>query len=229
MLAAEHGNADVRVAAFEQGRAETFCFMSEQNADRKAGAPVEQINSVDAGFDGGDLVAALVQLIDQRCGVGMMFPGDGLFGAKRGFGNTGFRRAAGDAAEVEPVASGGVGGAEEGADVVEAADVIEEDGDGDGGEAFVGDGGFGGACRGGGRTLGNQYGNRLWVVGCRKGEPDRVRRRRRRPPHKKTNTDTGRNACVTGRRTTGGGDPSWLGRASGRPKAILRRGCRLLR
>ena len=54
------------------------------------------------------------------------------------------RGEAGDAAEVEPFQRAGVGGSKEGADVVEAADVIEEDSDGEGADAVVGRGKMGG-------------------------------------------------------------------------------------
>src|SRR5438477_5177980 len=49
VLVPQHRNSHVCVAEFEQSRIESIDFMSEQNAHRKNGLPVEQIDGMDAG------------------------------------------------------------------------------------------------------------------------------------------------------------------------------------
>ena len=66
-----------------------------------------------------------------------MLPRHGLFRAQRRFGDGILGRAAGDAAEEEFLDAGSVGGAEEGADVVQAADVVQQDRDRQRGDAVV--------------------------------------------------------------------------------------------
>ncbi len=65
-----------------------------------------------------------------------MLPGDGLFGAERGFGDPRVRRAAGDSGQIQLVAAGCIGGAEERADIVQAAHVVEQDGNRDRAQAL---------------------------------------------------------------------------------------------
>lgn len=50
VLAAEHGDADVGVAVFEQARVQSVHFVSEQQAHGKTRLPVEEINGVRRGF-----------------------------------------------------------------------------------------------------------------------------------------------------------------------------------
>jgi hypothetical protein len=51
---------------------------------------------MNAGFDGGDLVALLAETQHQGGGIGVMLPGDGIFGAERGFCDPCMGWAAGD-------------------------------------------------------------------------------------------------------------------------------------
>ena len=76
-----------------------------------------------------------------------MLPWHGFLSAERGFSERPLGRPAGDAAQVDAGYAGGVGGAKERADVVQAADVIEQDGDRQCGDSIVRGGGFGGLKR----------------------------------------------------------------------------------
>ena len=82
----------------------------------------------------------------------MLFPSDGCFRAERRFRNGAFRRSGGDSAKVQFHAAGGVHGAEECSDVVHAADIVQQDGDGELVEGVVRGGGLGGSV---GKTFGH--------------------------------------------------------------------------
>src|SRR6266545_95534 len=118
VLGAEHRDADVGVAAGGNPGADAVDFVSEDDADRESGDPVEEVDSVEGGFDGGQLVAAGGKGTEDGDGVPGVLPGDGFFGAEGGLTDGAFRRVTGDTGEVELFGSGGVGSAEEGADVV---------------------------------------------------------------------------------------------------------------
>src|SRR5208337_114848 len=81
MLAAEHRNADVGVAARQQRLVQALGFVAEQHADREARLPIVEIGGMNAGFDGCDFRALLAQLADQGAGFRVMFPSDGFLGA----------------------------------------------------------------------------------------------------------------------------------------------------
>src|ERR1035441_6095504 len=104
--------------------------MSEQDTDRKTRLPVEKIHGVDAGFDCRNLIVALTQVLNHLARIGVVFPRNGLFGSQRGFGYARLRRTAGDAAQIELFATRGICRAEERSDIVEAANLIQQYGDG---------------------------------------------------------------------------------------------------
>jgi len=104
--------------------------VSEEQADRKARLPVKKIDSVDTGFDGGDLVTGSAKPVDFGDGLAGILPGQGLFRSERRLGDHVLRRVTGDAGQAELFDTGGIAGAEECADVVKAADVLQQDSDG---------------------------------------------------------------------------------------------------
>lgn len=126
MFEAEHGEADVGVALGEEFGLDAVDFVAEEEEDGPAGLPIEEVYGGDGGFDGGDFVALLAEVLDGGEGLAAIDPGDGVFGAEGGFGDGVLGRARGDAAQVEAFEAGAVGGTEEGAGVVHAADVIQE-------------------------------------------------------------------------------------------------------
>ena len=130
MLDAEHGDTHVRVGERRHFRADALDLVAEDHAEREARGPIEQIDSVDGGFDGGDFVSAGAQVLEHRHRLPGVFPGHHLVGAQGGLGDGVLGRAAGDSAETELLDRGGIGRPKEGADVVQAADVVQEDGDG---------------------------------------------------------------------------------------------------
>ena len=97
--------------------------------------------AVNAGFDGGDFHALLAQAADERGGFRVMFPTDGFLGAEGGLRDARVRGPGGDSRQIEFVASGGVDGAEERADVIEAAHVMEQYGNWNRMQALVRGGG----------------------------------------------------------------------------------------
>ena len=54
VLDSQHGNADVGVGARGQLGPDAVDFISENQADRKCGLPIEQVDGFDAGLDGDD-------------------------------------------------------------------------------------------------------------------------------------------------------------------------------
>src|ERR1700680_4851587 len=131
MLASQHRNPDVGIAKIEQRLGKSIHLVTEQDAHGKMRAPVEKVNGVNGGFHRGDLVMLAAELLDERASVGMVLPWNGLVRAQRGFGNGRLGRPPGDSAEVELFAGSGVGCTKEGAYVVKAADIIEQDRDRD--------------------------------------------------------------------------------------------------
>src|SRR3569833_1944350 len=128
VFAAEHGDADVGVGFGGELRGEAFGFVSKQDADGEAGPPVEQVDRVHAGFDGGDLVVPGAEVLYLPQGVRDMFPGDRFLRAEGCFRNHLLGRIARDSSQIEAFEADGVGRAEERAYVIEAADVFEENG-----------------------------------------------------------------------------------------------------
>jgi hypothetical protein len=104
---------------------ESVHLVTEQNANRKVGLPIKQIDSVDAGFDRSDLVIVQPELLNEQARIRGVLPWDSLFGAERGFADGPFGRTSSDAAQVEFLAACGVRSAEERAHVVHAADIVE--------------------------------------------------------------------------------------------------------
>ncbi len=64
MLSAEHRYANVGVAHFEHVPLDAVDFVTEHDADREAGLPIEEIHGMDAGFYGRNLIAALLQVLE---------------------------------------------------------------------------------------------------------------------------------------------------------------------
>jgi len=137
MLGAEHWKANIPVGEGCNFRAQSIDLVAEQEADREIRLPVEDVDALWRGFDGGDLVAAGSQVMNDRDGIPGVFPRDRFLGAERGLRDGFFGRTAGDAAQTQFFDASGVGGSEEGSDVVEAANVIEHDGYGQRGDAFI--------------------------------------------------------------------------------------------
>jgi len=75
MLYAQHRDADVSVGELLHFRRQAVHFMPEQDADRKARGPVEQVHTAHAGFDRRDLIPLRAQPACQCDRVGVMFPG----------------------------------------------------------------------------------------------------------------------------------------------------------
>ena len=66
MLAAQHGNPDVRVAPRRHLGTDALHLVSENNAHRKGRYPFKQIDGVRCGFDCCNLVPSLAQSIEHR-------------------------------------------------------------------------------------------------------------------------------------------------------------------
>jgi len=118
MLAAEHGNAHVCIAKREERFGQAIHFVAKQNADGKARLPIVKVGSMNVCFDGGNFVALLAEPQGEDSGICVMLPGDGFFGAKRGFGQAGMWRAAGNSCQVKLFATGSIGRAKESPDIV---------------------------------------------------------------------------------------------------------------
>lgn len=147
VLDAEHGDSHVDVAGFSDCGLDAVDLVAEDDADGEARLPVEEINRAGTGFDGGEFEASGAEVVEKRSDFPMVFPGQAFFGAEGGLGDLLFGRITGDAAEVEFFEAAGVAGTEKRSNVVEAANVIEEDGGGEfvyvvvgGGEMGCGEG-----------------------------------------------------------------------------------------
>ena len=125
VLPAEHRDLDEDIAALFELGPDAVHFMAEDQAHGKGRLPVEQIDGVGRGFHCGDLVSLGAQAVHHGKRIPGVFPGDGFFRAQGGFGDAALGRVGRDPAEAEALDGSGVGGAEEGAHVVHAADVVQ--------------------------------------------------------------------------------------------------------
>ncbi|HVO58876.1 MAG TPA: hypothetical protein VMT51_14380 [Dongiaceae bacterium] len=123
----EHRDADVGAGHFEKLGIQALHLIAKQNADREYRLPVVEVGGVEAGFYSGEFIAFAAEAFSDADGVGVVFPGNDGFGSKRGFADGVFWRVSRDAAKVELLQGNAVGDAEEGTDVVHAADVVNED------------------------------------------------------------------------------------------------------
>ena len=99
--------------------------LPKSTATGKPRSPIEEIHRVRAGLDGGDLVFLTPQLVETRHHVGARLPLDVVLGSQRGLADFAMRWPAGDARETHPFETHRVSSPEEGADVVEAAHVVQ--------------------------------------------------------------------------------------------------------
>src|SRR6476661_9153603 len=100
--------------------------MAEEHAHREAGMPVEDIDGVRSGLDGGNFVTAPLEVEYCFHRIVGARPGDALFGAQRGFRQLLLRRPRGDAAEIKMLNAGAVSGSEESPHVVHAAYIVQK-------------------------------------------------------------------------------------------------------
>lgn len=88
-------------------------------------------------FEGADCPAVGAEGVDGLEGGGPVVPFHGVFGAEGCFVDVGMRGQGCDAAEMKGCDAEGVGGAQQGADVVGAADVVGDEADGQLGEKAI--------------------------------------------------------------------------------------------
>lgn len=113
VLGAEHRDADVSVATGQDVGLDAVDFVTEDDTDGEARAPIEEVDGVDGGFDGGDFEVAVSECVEQGEGVPGVLPRNRFFGAEGRFGDCLFGRTSGDAGEEELFETDCVGGAEE--------------------------------------------------------------------------------------------------------------------
>ena len=117
----------MRIAARGNLRAYAIHLVPKHDAHRKSRRPIEQIHRMHRSLDGRQFASPGANRVEQRRRVPGEFPRHGLIGAERGLGNRAFRRMPGDAAEVEFFDGGRVARAKERADVIQAADIVQQD------------------------------------------------------------------------------------------------------
>lgn len=127
---AEHGDSDVVIGEGEEFGAEAVHLVSEGDAEGEGWLPLEEIDGVRTGLYCGEGVSGGAETLRHVEGVPVVLPGNGVLGSESGFGDGFFGRMRGNAAEAELFKIDAVGGAEKGSDVVHAANVVEENGDG---------------------------------------------------------------------------------------------------
>lgn len=76
----EHWNAHVGCGEVEQFGAEAFDFVAKGDADGKLWLPVEQVDGLRRGLDGGEFESAGAHLLRHANWVPVVLPGDGFLG-----------------------------------------------------------------------------------------------------------------------------------------------------
>src|SRR5215471_506249 len=115
-------------------RRNTFPFVTKDEAHRPDRRPCEQVHRGRRSFNGHDPVSVRRQRAQRGSRVGLVFPGDIVFGAERRLGDgtplsttlIGVRR---DAAEHDALDACGISRSKDRTGVVEAPDVVEQDND----------------------------------------------------------------------------------------------------
>jgi len=125
-----HGDLDDGVAAFERAVGDAGDFVAEYDGD--GGRPVVVVHgdSVRSDFDGDACDGPLAERVQGVRRAFVVGPGDVVERAEGGLFEFGMRRVGAHAAEVDVRDGAGVGRAEDGTDVVGAAEVVENDVDG---------------------------------------------------------------------------------------------------
>jgi len=80
-------DAHVGIRARGDLRPDSIHLVAEDDADGKPRLPVEEVDRVDAGFHGGDLIAPRAHAFDQRQGIPGVLPRHRVLGAEGGFGD----------------------------------------------------------------------------------------------------------------------------------------------
>jgi len=119
------------------------CFVAEQQTDWKTRLPIEQIHCVNAGFDRGDFIMRLTQPSQRLNGIPSVFPRQCFLRPKSRFRNHILRRIPSDSREIQLFDPRPVASAKERPDVVETADVFEQQAHWQRADVFI--------CRRGGR------------------------------------------------------------------------------
>ena len=120
-----HRDADASIATLHEIRRQSLNFVSEDNQNREAGLPVEQVDSVLNRLDRRGLPARAPPFGDDCLRLGSC-PRHALLCAERGLRDLLRRRRTRKAGEVEARQPHSVGGSKERADVVEAAHVVQK-------------------------------------------------------------------------------------------------------
>ena len=132
VLGAELGNFKAGIGEIDGLLLYSADFVAEDEGGRTVGGKVK-VREGNAAFgllDGVEGVAFGAEMVEGVKGVGEMLPRNGFLGTEGGFVDFAVGRGGGNAAEVEGLEAEGVGGAEDGADVVKAADVVEHENNG---------------------------------------------------------------------------------------------------
>ena len=129
MFEAQHGNPHVGIGQRRDLRSDAFGFVAKHHAHREPRPPIEQIHRVHAGFDHGDFATGGLKRSDLLSRLPGVLPRDGQLGAESRLRNHPLRRVPGDARQIQPLDTDGVGRPKKGADVIEAADVFEQNRD----------------------------------------------------------------------------------------------------
>jgi hypothetical protein len=137
MFYSQHGDSYVRVGELRHCRGEAVRLMAEYHADREAWLPVEEIDGMDAGLYGRDFVARLPQTGQGLRRLDGALPRHAFLGAEGCFRDHPVGWTAGEAGQIEPFNPCGIGCAEERPNVVEAAHVFEQYGNGQGADRLI--------------------------------------------------------------------------------------------
>src|SRR5579885_2169317 len=126
MLHAEHRNPHMGVRHLGEFRPQPVYFVSEQNTNGEIWAPVEQIDTADACLDRRDFVSAAPIVLDDGLSFPRVIPGDHLFRTQRRLGYFVLRRTTRNSAKQKFFDPRSVSRPKKRADVVETANVVEQ-------------------------------------------------------------------------------------------------------
>lgn len=124
-----HGNAHARVAPRDNLRGQSLDLMAECHEHRKPGLPLEEIDRAFNGLYRNGLPTGTLTLVKERQRL-YPIPRHALLGTKRGFRDLLRRRSSGEPRQVKARQPDSICGSKERADVVQAADVVEKNFDG---------------------------------------------------------------------------------------------------
>jgi hypothetical protein len=132
----QHWNADADLDVAREFRRDALAFVSEDEAHRPHWRPFVQVDRRGPGFDGDHVISSRCQRRQRRPRVSVMLPRDGQLRAERRLRNRALLPATligtrSDPAEHQTLDRAGIGGPEERTGVVQAANVVEYNDDGE--------------------------------------------------------------------------------------------------